>query len=131
LDDVDLIECTYPNGASISVRFKCAKCSRLIVAQKVEIPAYAEGCYVFGDSVYMECECGAEYEVQTNNSISGWDVEIERHDCAYGAKAKKPKGFQYQLEADYGLIFEDFDEYEECEECEEDKDSDGQWICET
>ena len=106
LKEVDLILIpAYPSGALVSVRFRCTHCDRWLVAYEVKIPAYADGCYVFGDTVDVECNCRAEYQVEANNSSSGWDVEIERQD-SHSIKKKDPDFFQFHLERDNGYCDE-------------------------
>ena len=89
----------YPDGAVIDIEFKCGKCGRILLAEGVDIPRVGIGETTeetrrWGDTVNVECECGAEYEVVVDNSISGWDANIEGE--------KLPKTFRYQLYKDYG-----------------------------
>lgn len=113
LEEVDTIAPpAYPSGALISVRFACTKCDRWLIAFEVKIPSYADGCFVFGDTVDVECECGAEYQVEANNSSAGWDAEVERHD-SYSIKKKNPDFFQFHLERDNGFCSEILEDFEE------------------
>jgi hypothetical protein len=58
LEEVDLIMVpAYPSDALVSVRFRCTQCDRWLVAFEVKIPSYADGCFVFGDTFDVECEC--------------------------------------------------------------------------
>jgi len=113
LKEVDAIgPPAYPSGALISVRFRCTRCDTWLVAFEVKIPSYADGCLVFGDTVDVECECGAEYQVEANNSSCGWDVEIDRQD-SYLVKKKNPDFFQYHLQRDNGYCDEIIPDIEE------------------
>lgn len=112
LEEVDTIGCpAYPAGALISVRFRCTRCETWLVAFGVNIPNYADGGFVFGHTVDVECDCGAKYEVEANNSSSGWDVEIERYDSC-SIKRKNPSFFQFHLERDNGYCPEVLEHFE-------------------
>lgn len=112
LDGVDYIVVGPPCDALISVMFKCVKCDRRIVVSGVELPMYAMGrnedySRVWGESVDFECDCGAEYEVYTDSSCAGWDVEIERLDVENSPK-NKPSSFRYRVDEDFAAD-EDFE----------------------
>jgi len=85
---------SYPDGAIIDVEFKCGKCGAILLAEGLDIPRpnyggdTADESRRWGDTVNVECECGAEYEVVVDNSIAGWDVNIEGEEL--------PKTFRYK-----------------------------------
>lgn len=85
---------SYPDGAIIDVQFKCGRCGQTLLAEGLDIPSpFYGGDTVadssrWGDTVNVECECGAEYEVVADNSTAGWDVNIEGE--------KLPKTFRYK-----------------------------------
>jgi len=91
---------SYPDGAVIDVEFKCGKCGKTLLAEGVEIPSFfgagdtTEESRRWGDTVNVECKCGAEYEVVADNSISGWDANFEGK--------KLPKTFRYKVYEIYG-----------------------------
>jgi len=85
---------SYPDGAVIDVQFECGKCGRTLDAEGLDIPSpfyggdTTEDSRRWGDTSNVLCECGAEYDVVVDNSISGWDVNIEGE--------KLPKTFRYK-----------------------------------
>ncbi len=100
----DLIQIpTYPDGAIIDVEFKCGECGRKLLAEGLDIPRFGFGdteseTRRWGDTVTVECECGATFDVVADNSIAGWDVNIEGE----SGREKLPKTFRYKVYEDLG-----------------------------
>jgi len=96
----------FLNGGSVDVGFNCNKCGAVLFSGPIGVPRpnfYEDSVSksrVFGDSEFVECICGVEFEIVADSTYGDWDINFEE-------EYNPPIEFYYkithdlELEADY------------------------------
>lgn len=115
-------------GGIIDVLFRCRTCGSEIEVEDVEVsPPYmladSHGDSRVYASSFWDCEtCGSSYEIATDNSLGGWDLEINmllkgsskgRQRRPQGKFTPKVDEFRFRTVIDFEEIVEDVDSGEE------------------
>ena len=96
----------FLNRDLVDVGFNCNKCCAVLFSGSIGVPHpnfYEDSVSksrVFGDSEFVECICGAEFEIVADSTHRDWDINFEE-------EYNPPIEFYYkitcdlELEADY------------------------------
>ncbi len=73
----------FLSGGEVEVLFNCVNCDRILRADGVEVPVpnmsadTVHNSRRFGESYFLNCDCGFEYEIEADNSYANWDINFQ------------------------------------------------------
>jgi len=90
------------SGGIVDVIFNCNRCGEILFSGPIEVPRpnFQEDSVsksrVFGDSEFIECICGAEFEIVADSTHGDWDINFEE-------EYNPPIEFYYKITHDLEL----------------------------